>query len=323
VETVPFTHAEQLTDVIGVRPTAVGLIGVDLQGSGNLYEFIGGTWKVTPLGFAVWSSSRQSMAVDAANRLLFAWADTAGSTLSLGTHDGSGWSQQVISSMAATAVPSIALTPSGSARVVFAEQGKLRFAVQGAGGFTTEDITSVPIGVSGTAVVLDSAGKAHVVFAQRTASGNVELDEATNATGAWVVSMMRANVGTPSDWQAPQLLLGAGDVLHLAFDDYAAAQLVYASKAPGGSWQLETVPDTAHVQTRFSLVLYPTGPALVHLQDGTNDTLLLRRRTGPNAFGSETVPQKGYGFDFAVDGAGTLQGLIAHDYGVARHARRF
>ncbi len=316
------------------RGTPTGLVALDLNTEAQFLYTFDGQWSKSPLPFQGYAV-HDSMQVDASGRLFVAWTEPATHALHLGRHDATGWTQTDINTSATSFSNGMALDAAGDAHVVYAptpvsgNSGPLKYATVHNGIVTTQDIMTLPYATPDailySSVVVDSAGRAHVVIEYNPdpTQENWNVAYATNTSGSWGVTNLRTAEYGLSAGPPPQMLLGTGDTIYLALQD-GNSTFTFGTHTPGNAWQLETVPGITYVHV-FALVLLPQGPALIHAVDTTRtSTLLLRVRSGAGSWSSENVPQSAAQFDFGVDGTGTLQGfLISSSSNGYRHARRF
>ena len=152
-------------------------------------------------------------------------------------------------------------------------------------------------------MAIDSSNNLHIAYRRQITSGNEQLMYMTNASGSWVSE--EASATEPDHYTA--IAVDSSGGVHIAYYG-GSSDLIYATKASGGSWSSTTIDSTGTVGQYAAIALDSSGKVYISYVD-VDDSYSVNVAT--NKSGSwvlEEVEATGTTADtsIAVDSSGTI-----------------
>ncbi|MFL5321146.1 MAG: hypothetical protein ACJ790_15910, partial [Myxococcaceae bacterium] len=171
----------------------------------------------------------------------------------------------------------IALSDDGKTAVCWRDQNGISCSAHSDGGISAE----APVGLGGAAqsfnprVLFDPQSQAHVTYESIGAVGGqftLLIEHATLPGGQVEAAETYSGYQTAA---APELAISASGVLHVLYQVNLPSRklaLRHAQKAPGGTWQVETVDCSVSANFGKAIAIDPSGvPWILYSHDlGTN-----------------------------------------------------
>ncbi len=197
-------------------------------------------------------------------------ADTAASTWTTETVDGSGYASSCI-------YTSTALDTSGKVHISYYDSGSLKYATNASGSWVITTVDSSSNGIVGwyTSIALDTNGKVHIsycyyFYSASTNTYNRYLKYATNASGAWVTTTVDNSGGAGNH---TSIAIDSSGKVHISYSDLRVYYLKYATNA-SGAWVITSVDRCGSPGGGWTSIALDTNDK-VHIgyYDGTNADL--------------------------------------------------
>jgi hypothetical protein len=241
---------------------------------------------------------------------------------------------------------SIAASPSGVAHIAYKNFGPntLRHAVRSGGGFTLETVDATGDVAGSTAIAVDASGNPHIAYTD-DANGNLKYARFTGAS--WMLESVDASpayhdrtntslkyaVRAGGTWrnetvddsgnvgQQPTIAIGAGDLIHIIYQDADGSQIMHSTSRVGG-WSTNRAIGTTAVYPFLGMTLDAAGNPGFAYRTSAGEVHFVRQTGGTWREESvDATADVGWQLRAAADPAGNAH-LVHYDLtnGDLRHA---